>query len=41
VNPGIAVLLGWAIAGEPITGRILMAGSLIVVAVALIVTRRR
>ena len=41
VNPGIAVLLGWAIAGEPITGRILLAGSLIVIAVALIVTRRR
>jgi drug/metabolite transporter (DMT)-like permease len=39
VNPGIAVLLGWAIAGEPITGRILAAGALIVVAVALIVTR--
>jgi drug/metabolite transporter (DMT)-like permease len=40
VNPGIAVLLGWAVAGEPVTGRILAAGALIVVAVALIVTRR-
>lgn len=41
VNPGIAVFLGWALAGEPVTGRILVAGGLIVVAVALIVTRRR
>ncbi|HET9251181.1 MAG TPA: EamA family transporter [Candidatus Eisenbacteria bacterium] len=41
VNPGIAVLLGWAVAGEPVTGRILLAGGMIVVAVALIVTRRR
>jgi drug/metabolite transporter (DMT)-like permease len=41
VNPGIAVLLGWAFAGEPVTGRILAAGGMIVAAVALIVTRRR
>ena len=41
VNPGIAVVLGWAVAGEPVTGRILAAGSLIVVAVALIVTHRK
>ena len=40
VNPGIAVLLGWAIAGEPVPGRILLAGGMIVLAVALIVTRR-
>jgi drug/metabolite transporter (DMT)-like permease len=41
VNPGIAVLLGWALAGEPVTGRILAAGGMIVAAVALIVARRR
>jgi len=41
VNPGIAVLLGWALADEPVTGRILLAGGMIVVAVALIVTRKR
>lgn len=41
VNPGIAVVLGWAVAGEPVSGRILVAGSLILVAVALIVTHRK
>lgn len=40
VNPIVAVLLGWAILGEPITLRTLVAGAVIVVAVALIVSAR-
>jgi drug/metabolite transporter (DMT)-like permease len=38
VNPVVAVLLGWAILSEPITGRVLFASAVIVAAVALIVT---
>ena len=33
VNPVVAVFLGWALGGEPLTARILMAASLIVVSV--------
>src|SRR4029450_689941 len=36
VNPGVAVLLGWTILGEPITLRMLVAGAVIVSAVVLI-----
>jgi drug/metabolite transporter (DMT)-like permease len=36
VNPVIAVLLGWALAGEPITARVALAGGIIVSAVCLI-----
>jgi len=36
VNPVIAVLLGWALAGEPITWRVAVAGATIVAAVGLI-----
>lgn len=36
VNPVVAVLLGWAIAAEPLTGRLIAATALILVAVALI-----
>ena len=36
VNPVVAVLLGWLIAGEPITSTTLLAGGLIVAAVAMI-----
>jgi drug/metabolite transporter (DMT)-like permease len=36
VNPVIAVLLGWAMAGEPITWRVAVAGATIVAAVGLI-----
>lgn len=36
VNPVVAVLLGWAFAGEPITPRIALAGGIIVAAVCLI-----
>ncbi|HEX7896526.1 MAG TPA: EamA family transporter [Planctomycetota bacterium] len=36
VNPAIAVVLGWAILGEPLTGRMLAAAALIVASVAAI-----
>lgn len=39
VNPLVAVLLGWAVLGERITGQTLLAGALIIVAVALILSR--
>ncbi|MDQ6856499.1 MAG: EamA family transporter [Candidatus Dormibacteraeota bacterium] len=39
VNPLVAVLLGWAFLGERITGQTLLAGALIVIAVALILLR--
>jgi len=38
VNPAVAVLLGWAFAGETLTPRMLLASSVIVGAVAMIVT---
>jgi drug/metabolite transporter (DMT)-like permease len=38
VNPVVAVALGWAFAGETITGRILLAAAVIIAAVALIVS---
>jgi drug/metabolite transporter (DMT)-like permease len=37
VNPIVAVALGWAVLGEEVTGRTLVAGGIIVLAVALIV----
>lgn len=40
VNPVVAVFLGWLFLAEPITARTLLAGGVIVVAVALIVTAR-
>jgi drug/metabolite transporter (DMT)-like permease len=40
VNPVVAVFLGWAILDEPITAATVMAGAVIVAAVALIVTGR-
>jgi drug/metabolite transporter (DMT)-like permease len=40
VNPIVAVILGFLILGEPITPRALVAGAIVVVAVALIVTAR-
>ena len=39
-NPVVAVLLGWAVLGEAITPRVLLAGAAIVAAVALIVSAR-
>jgi drug/metabolite transporter (DMT)-like permease len=41
VNPVVAVLLGWALAGEPLGARTLMAAAVIVGAVALIVLAPR
>jgi drug/metabolite transporter (DMT)-like permease len=41
VNPVVAVILGWAVAGEPITGRTIVAAAIIIGAVALIVTGGR
>jgi drug/metabolite transporter (DMT)-like permease len=41
VNPVVAVLLGWAVLGEQVGARSLVAGAVIVVGVALIVTARR
>jgi len=40
VNPVVAVLLGWAFAGEAVTGRMIGATALIVVAVALVITQQ-
>jgi drug/metabolite transporter (DMT)-like permease len=40
VNPVIAVLLGWAIAGEPLTAQTLLAAPIVVTAVAMITTGR-
>lgn len=40
VNPVVAVLLGWLLAGEPLTARTLIAGGIIIAAVAVIVTAR-
>ena len=41
VNPVIAVLLGWAVAGEAVTTRMLLASAVIIAAVALITLSRR
>lgn len=39
VNPVVAVLLGWLVLDEPLSGRTLFAGALIIVAVVLILRR--
>ncbi|MDQ6831508.1 MAG: drug/metabolite exporter YedA [Gemmatimonadota bacterium] len=41
VNPVVAILLGWAFAGEPLTLRMVAAGGVIVAGVALITLSRR
>jgi drug/metabolite transporter (DMT)-like permease len=41
VNPVVAVALGWALAGEVVTSRTLVAAAVIVAAVAIIVTARK
>jgi drug/metabolite transporter (DMT)-like permease len=41
VNPVVAVLLGWAVLSERITGRTLLGGAVIVLGVALIITARK
>lgn len=40
VNPVVAVLLGWAAAGEPLSARTLVAAAIVIGAVALITTAR-
>jgi drug/metabolite transporter (DMT)-like permease len=40
VNPVVAVALGWWLAGEPITPRIVLAAGIIVVAVVMIISHR-
>jgi len=40
VNPIVAVFLGWAVLGEPVTPRILTAGAAIIGAVAIITTQK-
>jgi drug/metabolite transporter (DMT)-like permease len=41
VNPVVAVLLGWALAGEPLTARIFVAAAVIIGAVVLLTLRTR
>jgi drug/metabolite transporter (DMT)-like permease len=36
VNPGVAVVLGWAFAGEALTTRVVVAGAVIILAVAVV-----
>jgi drug/metabolite transporter (DMT)-like permease len=40
INPVIAVFLGWALGGEALTGRMLLAAGIIVFGVVIITTRR-
>jgi len=40
VNPVIAVLLGWALAGEELTGRMLVAAAIIIAGVVVIINKR-
>jgi len=40
INPVVAVILGWAIGGEALTGRMLCAAAVIVLSVVIITTRR-
>lgn len=40
VNPVIALFLGWAVGGETLTGRMLLAATVIVLGVVIITTRR-
>jgi len=41
VNPAIAVLLGWAIAGETLTGQMLLGAAIIIGSVALITSNKK
>lgn len=41
VNPAVAVLLGWAVLSEPVTGIVLAGGALVVAGVALVVSAER
>ena len=39
VNPVVALLLGWAFAGEPLTGRTVLA-ALVILSAVVVITRR-
>ena len=41
VNPVVAVLLGWAWLGEPITWPVVVGGAVVLVAVGLVMAERR
>jgi drug/metabolite transporter (DMT)-like permease len=41
VNPVVAVLLGWLVLDEPVTGPVLLGGGIVVAAVALVITAER
>jgi drug/metabolite transporter (DMT)-like permease len=41
VNPAIAVFLGWAIAGETLTGQMLLGAAIIIGSVALITSHKK
>lgn len=40
INPVVAIFLGWALAGEALTARTLLAAAIVITAVAIITTRR-
>jgi drug/metabolite transporter (DMT)-like permease len=40
INPAVAIFLGWALAGEPLTARTLVAAAIIIAAVVMITTFR-
>jgi drug/metabolite transporter (DMT)-like permease len=40
VNPIVAVILGWALGGEPMTARVLVTGSIVVIGVMLLLRAR-
>ncbi len=41
VNPAVAVLLGWALANEPLTPRMLAATGIIIIGAVVVITSRR
>lgn len=41
VNPVVAVFLGWALAGEPLTWRVALASAVIIAAVAMVASERK
>ena len=40
VNPAVALFLGWALAGEPMTGRILLGSGVVLASVIMVTTQR-
>ena len=41
VNPAVALFLGWALAGEPMTPRILLGSGVVLASVVIVTTQRR